>query len=323
MTWHGDPATKALSLSMVKQRAQMLTGIYGRPDPDLVSILDGAVQFSPLIPGAARFEDHAGGSFASLVMLAPASVIERRFALAQALRVLTPGGQFTVLAPKDRGGNRLADELAGFGCAVETTSRRHHRICHCTRPAQPVGLDDAIAAGCPQIPAALGLWSQPGIFSWDRPDPGSLALIRHLPQLAGAGADFGCGVGLLARAVLESPAVTRLSLLDIDRRAIGAAQRNVTDERAAFAWHNLRQDLDDLRQLDFVVMNPPFHDGGIEDRALGEIFIRRAGASLRRGGACWLVANRHLPYERYLTALFSSVRQVEQAEGYKIYEARR
>jgi 16S rRNA (guanine1207-N2)-methyltransferase len=301
----------------------MLTGAYGRPNPDLVSIDDGAVQLSPLIPGSARFEDHADGSFTSAVMLAPAGVIERRFALAQALRILAGGGVLTVLAPKDRGGNRLADELGGLGCAVEVTSRRHHRICHTVRPAEPVGLDDAIATGNLQIPPALGLWSQPGVFSWDRPDPGSLALIRHLPQLAGAGADFGCGVGLLARTVLEGPAVTRLSLLDIDRRAIDAAKRNVIDPRTAFAWHDVRQDMQDVRQLDFVVMNPPFHDGGAEDRALGEIFIRRAAASLRPGGVCWLVANRHLPYERHLAAAFPTVRQVEQTEGYKIYEARR
>ncbi len=301
----------------------MLTGAYGRPNPDLVSSDDGAIQLSPLIPGSVRFEDHADGSFASIVIVAPAGVIERRFALAQALRLLTPGGQLIALAPKDRGGSRLADELAGFGCAVETTSRRHHRICYTARPAQLAGLGDAIAAGDPQIPPALGLWSQPGIFSWDRPDPGSLALVGHLPQFIGAGADLGCGVGLLSKAVLESPPVTRLSLVDIDRRAIDAAKRNVIDPRTIFAWHDVRQDMQDFHQLDFVVMNPPFHDGGVEDRALGEIFIRRAAASLRPGGVCWLVANRHLPYERHLKTAFAAVRQVEQAEGYKIYEARR
>jgi 16S rRNA (guanine1207-N2)-methyltransferase len=77
------------------------------------------------------------------------------------------------------------------------------------------------------------------------------------------------------------------------------------------------------RDLDFVVMNPPFHDGGIEDRALGETFIVRAAASLKTGGACWMVANRHLPYEASLGGHFARVRQVEQGDGYKIYEARR
>lgn len=257
-----------------------------------------------------------------MVVLAPPGVLERRFALAHALRALAPGGRVTALARNDRGGTRLAKELAGFGCTVDQLSRRHHRICHVVRPTETIGLDDAIAAGGIQVPPALGLSSQPGIFSWDRPDPGTLALIRHLPPLAGAGADFGCGLGLLARTVLESPAVTNLSLFDIDRRAIEAARRNITDGRANFAWRDVRTDAPETRGLDFVVMNPPFHDGGMEDRALGEAFIRRAAAALKPGGVCWLVANRHLPYEVHLKTMFTTTRQVEQSDGYKVYEAR-
>jgi 16S rRNA (guanine1207-N2)-methyltransferase len=256
-------------------------------------------------------------------MLAPSGVLERRFALAHALRVLAPNGVLTVLAPKDKGGARLAKELAAFGCDVAETSRRHHRICRVVRPANPVGLEAAIAAGNPQIPPALGLWSQPGIFSWDRPDRGSMALIRNLPQLAGVGADFGCGAGLLTQAVLRSAGVTALTLIDIDRRAVAAARRNIDDPRAAFLWDDIRHGAEQLGGLDFIVMNPPFHDGGAEDRALGEAFIVRAAASLRAGGVCWMVANRHLPYETALKTHFARALQVEQGEGYKIYEARR
>jgi len=255
--------------------------------------------------------------------LAPPGVLERRYVLAQALRVLAPGGELSALAPKDKGGARIAKELAGFGCEVQEEARRHHRFGHAVRPARLDGLDAAIAAGAPQIAPALGLWSQPGLFSWDRPDPGSALLIRHLPQLTGAGADFGCGLGLLARAVLLSRSVKRLSLIDIDRRAVGAARRNIDDPRAEVAWRDLRGDTADLRDLDFVVMNPPFHDQGEEDRGLGAAFIRAAAAALKPKGVCWLVANRHLPYEALLEPLFPRARQVVQAEGYKIYEARR
>ena len=280
-----------------------------------------AAQLSPLVPGAGQLEELADGSCATITVLAPPGVLERRYTLAHALRALAPGGRLTALAPKDRGGQRLPKELAEFGCAVGQASRRHHRICTVVRPAQPGGLAEAIAAGGPQVAPALGLWSQPGIFSWDRPDHGSLMLIRHLPALAGIGADLGCGVGLLSLKALESSAVGRISVVDIDRRAVDAARRNVTDPRAEFAWSDVRHCT--FKDLDFVVMNPPFHDGGAEDRSLGEAFIRRAAASLRSGGVCWLVANRHLPYETHLKRLFSAARLVEQGEGFKIYEARR
>ncbi len=253
-------------------------GVYGRPVPELVAVPSDAVQLSPLIPDSGKLEDAADGSFATVVMLAPSGVLERRFALAHALRTLASDGVLTVLAPKDKGGARLAKDLAGFGCNVAESSRRHHRICRVVRPESSSNLDEAIAAGSPQIPPALGLWSQPGIFSWDRPDPGSTALIRNLPPLAGTGADFGCGVGLLAQAVLRSATVTRLTLIDIDRRAVEAARRNIDDPRAAILWADVRDGIEQLKGLDFIVMNPPFHDGGVEDRALG-----RRSSPARRG----------------------------------------
>jgi 16S rRNA (guanine1207-N2)-methyltransferase len=301
-----------------------IDGVYGFPPFDLARVPAGAVQLSPRVPGSARCEDWAEGSFASIVLQGPPGVLERRFALARALRLLRPGGRLVALAAKDRGGGRIAGELAEFGCAVTESSRRHHRICQTQRPGSPVGLEAAIAAGGPQMPPALGLWTQPGIFSWDRIDAGTALLRRHLPPLAGAGADFGCGFGALALAVLESPAVARLELVDIDGRAIAAARRNVTDSRASFAWRDLRQPPEaPAAALDFVVMNPPFHEGGGEDRSLGESFIRAAAQRLKPHGVCWLVANRHLPYEAALRAAFPATRLVEQAEGYKIYEARR
>ena len=156
----------------------------------------------------------------------------------------------------------------------------------------------------------------------DRPDPGSLLLISTLPPLSGQGADLGCGSGLLARAVLANPEVTGLDLIDVDRRAIAAARRNVEDPRARFHWADARS-APALEGLDFVVMNPPFHDGGAEDKRLGQDFIRRSFQILRKGRSLWLVANRHLPYEGVLTPIFATVTVKAEAGGFKVFEARK
>ena len=94
------------------------------------------------------------------------------------------------------------------------------------------------------------------------------------------------------------------------------------DARARFHWSDVRA-APDLSGLDFVVMNPPFHDGGAEDKALGQAFIRRGRDMLRKGGAMWLVANRHLPYEAVLNEQFSAVTPRADKAGFKVYEARR
>ncbi len=295
--------------------------VYGWPPPAFDPPSD-AVQTAPSIPGSAALEELAPASLDEAVILAPPGVIERRHVLAQALRSLKVGGRLDVMAPKHKGGSRLGKELKQFGLEFAETAKAHHRRCQAARPAALSGLDEAVIAGGLRRIEALDAWSQPGIFAWDRVDPGTALLIEHLPPLSGQGADLGCGWGALGRAVLASPRVEALMLVDLDRRAVEAAQRNIDDPRAVFDWADART-LPTSGGLDFVVSNPPFHDGGAEDRRLGQAFIGKAAAMLRKGGALWLVANRHLPYERSLGEAFARVRPVAERDGYKLFEATR
>ena len=297
----------------------MTTILYGRP-PLVFDPPGNATQTSPLIPGSTPLEGLADGSVHAAMIYAPPGVIERRYALAHALRTLRPGGRLDVMGLKDKGGSRLKKELTAFGLEVNESSKAHHRRCVVIRPEAVQGLDEAIAAGALRLVDGLDAWSQPGVFAWDRIDTGSLLLAEHLPALKGAGADLGCGYGALATVVLRSPSVTALKLVDLDRRAVEAARRNIEDSRASFDWADVRT-VEANGDLDFVVMNPPFHDGGAEDRALGQAFIRQAAAMLKRGGTLWMVANRHLPYEAELKAAFKRVTPLEEGGGYKLFEA--
>lgn len=294
--------------------------LYGHPPLTLVSVPAGAVQCSPLVIGSARMMDFPAHSVASATIYAPPSTRERRYVLARALSALAVGSPLAALAPKDKGGNRLVAELEAFGCIVTSESRQHHRIAHTTCPALLHGVAEAIAEGGFQQHPAHGLWTHAGVFSWDRLDAGTALLLKHLPTLRGTGADFGCGLGGIAQVVLQSPEVQQLTLIDIDRRAVGAATRNIPDSRAHFLWADIRAPLA-LENLDFVVMNPPFHEAGLEDKSLGQAFIARAASVLKSGGACWLTANRHLPYEALLDQHFSRTTRVAEADGFKIYHA--
>ena len=297
------------------------TAIYGQPDHDLAPSAADAVQLSPLIVGATDLATAPDESFSAITVRAPAGAVERRYVLAQALRILAPGGRMIAFAPKDRGGLRLKKELEALGCEVGESARRHHRICLVVRPSVIEGLENAIKAGAPRRIAENGLWTQPGVFSWDRVDAGTAALLQVLPDFSGAGADLGGGIGLLALNVLASPKVTKITLIELDHRALEASRRNVTDPRAAFVWGDARQT--DLKDLDFVVSNPPFHEGGGEDKALGQAFIASAASALRKGGSLWMVANRHLPYEALLAESFAKVRLVGEGGGYKVFEAKK
>ena len=306
-----------------KDDTRPIHGLFGQPPAPLADIAPDARQFSPMHPGAASLDAVAAGSLAGMVMLAAPGTAERRHDLAAMLVALARGAPFTVMAPKDMGGSRLGEELARFGCDVTETAKRHHRICTGHRSATlPDTIAVALDEGAPRRLDDLGLWSQPGIFSWNRLDPGTALLLATLPKLSGKGADLGCGIGLLAHGVLASPKVGKLDLIDLDRRAVEAARRNVVDPRVAIHWADVKSGTG-LTGLDFVVMNPPFHDGGSEDRTLGQMFIRRAAEALRNGGHLWLTANRHLPYETVLKPLFKQVTTVAEANGYKIIEAKK
>ncbi len=297
--------------------------LYGVPAPGLVDVPAGAVQVSPLVPGSEDLAAQPDASADRVLVYAPGGTIERDYVLAQALRVLKPGAPLLAFAPKEKGGGRLKKVLERFGCKVGEDARRHHRFCQTVRPEAPQDIEAAIAAGAPRIVPGLGAWSQPGVFSWDRLDAGSAQLLGLLPPLAGKGADLGCGIGLLAQRVLASPAVTALACVDVDRRAVECARRNLDDPRVTLAWADIRRLSPAPADLDFVVMNPPFHEGGTEDRDLGVAFVRAAAGMLRKGGGCWLVANRHLPYEAALAEAFSTVTVRGDAGGYKVIEARK
>jgi 16S rRNA (guanine1207-N2)-methyltransferase len=297
--------------------------VYGFPPFDVVDAPGDAMQVSPLVVGAADLAELAEGSLDEVMVLAPPGVAERRYVLAHALRALKVDGRLTALAPKDRGGLRMNKELVAFGCTVGESAKRHQRICVALKPATAVGLDAAIAEGAPRRLDGDGLWTQPGVFSWDRLDPGSALLLKSLPPLSGVGVDLGCGIGVLAHAILASPKVTKLTLVDLDRRAVEAARRNVADPRVEVVQADARRGADLASGLDFVITNPPFHETGNEDKSLGQAFITSAAAMLRKGGVLWIVANRHLPYEAVLNEHFRTVRPAADAGGFKVYEARK
>ncbi len=298
--------------------AAMTKILHGRP-PLVFDPPAEATQTSPLIPGSTALESLEAGSVEEAMIYAPPGVLERRYTLALALRALKVGGRLDVMAPKDKGGSRLKKELTAFGVEVGESAKAHHRRCVVIRPEVMTGIDEAIVAGAPRLVEGLDAWSQPGVFAWDRIDAGSALLAETMPPLKGAGADLGCGYGALATVVLRSAAVTSLKLVDLDRRAVEAARKNVEDARASFDWADTRT-LDAGDGLDFIVMNPPFHDGGAEDRRLGQAFIRKAAEMLKKGGVLWLVANRHLPYEAELKEAFKRVTPAGDGGPYKLFE---
>ena len=167
--------------------------------------------------------------------------------------------------------------------------------------------------------------TQAGLYGWNKIDKGSQLLLERLPHdLKGRGADFGCGYGLIARHVLEqNPNVKLMHVMDADARAVEICTDNlaVYKDRVQAKYCDLTRPQDHLRNLDFIVMNPPFHEGKKTDFSIGLGFIKSSAAALSPRGVLYVVANAHLPYEDLLQAEFKTVEKLHEGGGFKVFTA--
>lgn len=255
------------------------------------------------------------------LLLLPKNMIEARYFMALALQGLEEGGVLVAAAANDAGGSRLVKIFEEFGLKdIDSFSKNRARVVW----AKKENINEMVVAQAlteenlqPVLDGAFQ--SQPGLFSWDRADKGSEALVRELPEiLKGRGADFGCGYGWLARQVVTR--AEHLTCIDADARALAACKINLkAHSNVEYVWEDLAQS--GKGHYDWVVMNPPFHDGKKTDSAIGKKFIARAAQNLKPGGHLWMVANAQLPYEDDLKKLFSSTTKKFEGQGFKVYHA--
>jgi len=242
--------------------------------------------------------------------------------MAKAMLCLRPDGKIIMACANTHGAKSYDTSLKKLAGYASSTSKSKCRVFSARRGDR---FDESLAqqwlqAAGQQRVEAHGLWSQPGLFSWDRADIGSQLLLEHLPELSGDGMDLCCGYGLLSETILRrNPAITHWHMVDVDIMALACAKKNVMPwhDTVELYWQDAR--LDDLpRKLDYVVCNPPFHTGQTQDVALGQAIVAQGCRSLKRGAHLYMVANRKLPYEMILAKHLRDYQTVIEAQGFKI-----
>lgn len=266
----------------------------------------------------------AEGEYPLILALPPRQREEARAVLARAVMHAGTEGMVVAAAANNEGARTAEQDLARLAGPVQSLSKHKSRV-FWTSPAAGRNLDLAReweAADRPQPIGDARFQSRPGLFSWDRIDPGSKFLAEHLAKISGRVADLGAGFGYLSSEILaRCPAVTALDLYEAEARALDLARVNLAGASVPldFLWHDVTTGLP--RRYDAIVTNPPFHDGRADRTDLGQGFIKAAAGALVPGGRLLLVANRHLPYEATLAASLKAVKLVAEEDRYKILEA--
>jgi 16S rRNA (guanine1207-N2)-methyltransferase len=156
-----------------------------------------------------------------------------------------------------------------------------------------------------------------GVFSRLALDRGTAILLDALPvPVSGDVLDMGCGYGALGVSLAAANSGARLTMADINERAVALAQHNARQNGVA-AEALLSDGFAALagRTFDWVVTNPPIRAG---KRVLYRMFADGACA-LRAGGAMVLVIRKQQgapSAKAYLETLYRQVTLLAREAGY-------
>jgi len=170
----------------------------------------------------------------------------------------------------------------------------------------------------------------PAVFARDKLDIGTRELLPLIPQAvsrvppAGRILDLACGNGVLGLSALAGRPGAEVHFSDVSSQAIASVEHNLSRYEGGDCVRLWHQDgiADDLPDYQLILLNPPFHEGGVVGDHIALRLFRDAARHLAPGGRVLMVGNRHLGYHRSLKQYFSSVEQRAASPKFVVFEAR-
>jgi len=168
------------------------------------------------------------------------------------------------------------------------------------------------------------LTSDNGVFSKDKIDEGSLALLKVIVplRLSGNILDLGCGYGPIGLTIALTSPNASLTLADINTRALALCDKNAKalglSHRVTILHSDIYQNIEG--QFDSIVVNPPIRAGKIVTYSMYE----GALTHLIDGGSLFIVIrkNQGAPSaSSYIESLFGNIELLKRDKGYYIYRA--
>ncbi len=170
-----------------------------------------------------------------------------------------------------------------------------------------------------------------GVYGFNKIDKGSALLIDMLTQYTHDNSlklsalsllDLGCGYGYLS-VMAHKLGFSSIDATDNCAGAINTCQANFSQWKiqgeviADDCGRNIK------KQYDWVLCNPPFHQGFDHSKSLIEHFIKSASDRLKKGGNALFVVNQFIGIEKIAKNHFTNCTLLVKNDGYKILHLER
>ncbi|TYC58160.1 class I SAM-dependent methyltransferase [Marinobacter sp. BW6] len=176
---------------------------------------------------------------------------------------------------------------------------------------------------------AVEVEALPAVFAREKLDMGSRLLLPHVTNAVSSAEagysvlDLACGNGVLGLTALAERGGLQLGFSDVSSQAVLSARLNVEQAfpNANAVFSHCDGVDSDMGAFDLILLNPPFHEGGVVGDHIALRLFEQASRHLKPEGCVLMVGNRHLGYHRSLRRYFSTVEQLDASPKFVVFRA--
>jgi len=262
-----------------------------------------------------------------VILQFPKSKTEFNFTLAMVAEYLTSNAKIFIVGENKSGIKsigKLSQDTLSFCNKIDSARHCILFLASMTEQISPFDLNDWYHYYSIDInDINIKIASLPGVFSQKSLDKGSEILLEHLPDnIKGDVLDFGCGAGIIASYLGKKFSEIQLSLLDVSALAINSAEKTLSLNNLkghVFASDSLSEV---KNKYDYVISNPPFHQGQKTNYVATEYFLSAIKSFLSKRAEVTIVANSFLRYQPIMEQFIGKTTKICNKQGFTVYSSK-